>query len=414
MTYGTGKTSTRIKLTERAAAEATPNGKSARLYLDTQRTGFGLAVSALGVKSYFVARRVNGKPVRFVFGKHGERTVAEARVQAEQILAGMATGANPVQQRKIAREDAKRAAVRGVTLRQALAVYESHLLAKRSAEVTKKEYRQLVERHFTDWMDCPLVEITRPDCRQRHAAIIREVARKRGEGFGSIAANKAMRAFRAIHNLAAKENPDLPLRVTASVQWVKETRRKTVIKRDDLPAWYKLVKAETNTVRRDFSLAVLFTGLRYTNAAEAEWSHVDWKRRVLLIPKPKSGTPFELPLTDFLIKLLKARRKENKTLAPDSKWIFPAASGEGHIVETRIEDSGYTNHDLRRTFMTVAESLDISPYAIKFLVNHALLKSDVTGGYIIQELERMRRPMQKITNRLLALCSARGKRKSVA
>ena len=55
-------TSTTLKLTERSAAEARPatiNGEShARLYLDTQRTGFGLAVSAKGMKPFIVQRRV--------------------------------------------------------------------------------------------------------------------------------------------------------------------------------------------------------------------------------------------------------------------------------------------------------------------------------------------------------------------
>ena len=40
-----------------------------------------------------------------------------------------------------------------------------------------------------------------------------------------------------------------------------------------------------------------------------------------------------------------------------------------------------TLHDLRRTFITAAESLDISAYAVKRLVNHKM-SWDVTAGYI--------------------------------
>jgi integrase len=66
-----------------------------------------------------------------------------------------------------------------------------------------------------------------------------------------------------------------------------------------------------------------------------------------------------------------------------------------HLTET----SGikFTFHDLRRTFITVAESLDISSYAIKRLVNHKN-GSDVTEGYIIANHDRLRTPMQRITN----------------
>ena len=59
-----------------------------------------------------------------------------------------------------------------------------------------------------------------------------------------------------------------------------------------------------------------------------------------------------------------------------------------------------TLHDLRRTFITVAESLDISAYAAKRLVNHKM-SGDVTAGYIIADVARLRDPMQKITDRLL-------------
>jgi integrase len=67
-----------------------------------------------------------------------------------------------------------------------------------------------------------------------------------------------------------------------------------------------------------------------------------------------------------------------------------------------MEESGvkFTIHDLRRTFITVAESLDISAYALKRLLNHKM-GNDVTAGYIIIDAERLRVPMQKITDHLL-------------
>ena len=65
----------------------------------------------------------------------------------------------------------------------------------------------------------------------------------------------------------------------------------------------------------------------------------------------------------------------------------------------------FTLHDLRRVFITAAESLNLSPYVIKLLANHAVPKSDVTGGYIQAEAERLRAPMQQIANKLVTLCT---------
>ncbi len=68
-----------------------------------------------------------------------------------------------------------------------------------------------------------------------------------------------------------------------------------------------------------------------------------------------------------------------------------------------------TPHDLRRTFITVAESLDISAYAAKRLVNHKM-SGDVTAGYIIADVELLRDPMQKITDHLLKCIGAQNNR----
>jgi hypothetical protein len=59
-----------------------------------------------------------------------------------------------------------------------------------------------------------------------------------------------------------------------------------------------------------------------------------------------------------------------------------------------IELSGikFTIHDPRRTFITTAESLDILAYALKRLLNHKM-NNDVTSGYLIIDVEHLRKPM---------------------
>jgi hypothetical protein len=51
----------------------------------------------------------------------------------------------------------------------------------------------------------------------------------------------------------------------------------------------------------------------------------------------------------------------------------------------------------------VAESLDLSTYTLKRLLNHREGR-DVTAGYIVLDVERLRRPMQRITDQLLYTC----------
>ncbi|CZJ08633.1 phage related integrase [Legionella pneumophila] len=60
----------------------------------------------------------------------------------------------------------------------------------------------------------------------------------------------------------------------------------------------------------------------------------------------------------------------------------------------------FTVHDLRRTFATTAESLDLPAYALKRLLNHKM-NTDVTAGYIVRDVERLRKPMQRISDFLV-------------
>ena len=73
---------------------------------------------------------------------------------------------------------------------------------------------------------------------------------------------------------------------------------------------------------------------------------------------------------------------------------------------TQIADASdvvVSPHDLRRTFITIAESCDLSPFALKALVNHSIGRG-VTEGYIQMSAERLREPVQRVANKIKDLC----------
>ncbi len=74
-----------------------------------------------------------------------------------------------------------------------------------------------------------------------------------------------------------------------------------------------------------------------------------------------------------------------------------------------VELSGvpFTLHDLRRTFAAIADSLDLPAYALKRLLNRKM-NNDVIAGYIMNDVERLRKPMQQIANFMLENMTAEG------
>lgn len=122
-----------------------------------------------------------------------------------------------------------------------------------------------------------------------------------------------------------------------------------------------------------------------------------------MIEDTKNHSNHTLLLTDFLYELLLKRKPKAKI-----KYVFPNENDTGQMTDPKkqiarvVKESGVdiSTHDLRRTFITIAESLDISAYALKRLLNHKM-NNDVTAGYIITDVERLRVPRQKITDYVL-------------
>jgi integrase len=268
-------------------------------------------------------------------------------------------------------------------------------------------------RHFDDWLDRPLRDITRDMVERRHKAIAAEVTARKPNNNGASSANSAMRVLRALWNFAGDRHDDLPPNpVRLRKQWFPEPRREGHVRPDDLATFYGAVQQLPNDVARDYLTLLLFTGMRRGEAASLTWEDIDLDARTLRIPeaRTKAGRTLKLPLSDLVCEMLKARREVGGTT-----YVFPARGAKGYIAEPKFPlkqvaaacGVAITCHDLRRTFITVAESCGIDGFALKALVNHSL-GSDVTGGYVQMSPERLREPMQKVTDKMKRLCGIDG------
>ncbi|WP_275791006.1 tyrosine-type recombinase/integrase [Pararhizobium gei] len=270
---------------------------------------------------------------------------------------------------------------------------------------TVLNYTRTAKLYLNTWRKKPINEITRQMVLKRHQELSAEI--------GKTTANNVMRHLRSVYNFAAAthdEFPPNPVQIlTQARAWHREQRRQTVVTALDLPSWWKAVMAEPEH-SRDFLLLALFTGMRRGELMALRWDNVDLNARTLHLPKTKNGDPLNLPLSKFLTDLLTAR----KDLAGNSPWVFPGPGKDGHLVETKkfllrvSAGSGvsFTLHDLRRTFITIAESLDVPYYALKRLLNHRA-NSDVTGGYIVVNTERLRGPVEQVAKQILELVDVR-------
>jgi len=398
----------KIKFTKAAIDKLVcPDDKKEIVYHDLALPGLQLRVWVSGKKVFVVRRRLGDKAKRVTLGQYPSMSIEQARNSARKKLLSISDGVDPNARKKAD-------IARLVTLRECLNEYIKSRTALK--ESTAKDYRSSLENYLSDWLDKPLLNITRDNVECKHKEI--------GEKSPS-RANKIMRVLRAIfeyaHGKYEDENGE-PLilhnpvkRLSQAKAWFKESRRSTYIKAAEIKPWYEAVSSAPEWLAsrdaegmRDYLLLVLFTGLRRREASSLTWDEVDLQDKTITIVDTKNGHPHLLPLPSLMFDLLKRRHAITK----GQLYVFPSSSGKGCLTEpkkgiVKVRDKSgvyFTLHDLRRTFITTAESLGIRDYTLKRLLNHRS-GGDVTDGYIITDVERLREPMQQIEDRLLLLAT---------
>jgi integrase len=289
----------------------------------------------------------------------------------------------------------------GITLGQAFADF----LSVRPLKDRTRRYYSRCFKNIADWSELPIHQIRQHMILDRHRAISQR------NGSPVTLANNVMRALRAIVYFAITyyETPSdtpivnkNPVRILSAVGgWNRDKRRETFVRPHELPRWFAAVQRLSNETARDLMLFLLFTGLRKSEAGGLKWEDVDFRSREFTIRDTKNGDDHTLPMSTFTFELLWKRH----AVSP-GQYVFHGRRRNGAVGEWSYSHRyvsaqsrvTFTYHDLRRTFLTVADSLNIPKHVIKRLANHKT--KDVTDGYLIYTADRLRDVVQQITDKI--------------
>jgi integrase len=329
-------------------------------------------------------------------GEFGSVSARDARLKAKEALVGFTRGERPGLPMKIAHG--------AITLKGAWERYrDAHMMRKGRAERTIENYGDYMERLLGDWLEQPLAKFgLRPDLLiERHERLTQRN--------GPYVANSVMKAFRAIYNHALRGNRDLPAYNPAlAIDWNPEYRRDTGLGVEDLDSWFKELAAMDKPLRQEFHLLTLLTGSRPTALKTIRIEHINFKRRIIHIPKPKGGVEkaFDIPMSHAILKcVIRAMRIGRQSHPVQSYyWLFPADSANGHFVETKEDRAKLSKwgNDLRQTYRTIAQAAEISELDIHLLMNHSL--RGVNAGYITRDKllrGHLRRQQERISRLIL-------------
>ena len=384
----------RIKISKATVDRLPFAGKGNQVdYFDTELKGFGCRVSATA-KTFFVLKRVNGKLTRVTLGRYGIKTAEQARKDAIDTLSDLGKGVDVNREKARARE-------KGITVSDVL---DRYFIARQELKPgTVTTYRNLFRFYLADWLNRPIQDVTKEMVAERHLKI--------GRDAGKAAANNAMRTFRAIYNFANELLDDsLPVnpvkRLSNTRQWFVIERRQTVVHEFDLPRWFEAGNNLDNPIIRDYLLLLLFTGARRTEMACLRWQDVDMENKLFVLTKTKNGKPLPLPMSEYIHQLFVSRESLR-----ENEFVFPGRGKKSrHLVEPRRQMAKVTQqtgirfsvHDMRRTYTSAIDGI-VGYYELKRLLNHSAKTDDVTAGYVVKNIEKLRPLMQKVTDHILTL-----------
>ncbi|MDA1101637.1 MAG: integrase family protein [Proteobacteria bacterium] len=386
-----------------------PSGKP-RLHWDVDLRGFGVLCSGKSTAKSFVVQVENPAKIPRRTMDRLDRmprdySLDEVREKAKDWLRQLAQGIDP---------QGKKAAGAIRTLSDALASYLELRNGLRPATV--RNYERTVSLYFADWQDRPLRALSREMIEARHREITagvpagRYTKARHGKAVdGHATANGAIRVLRLLYNHAIDRDDSLgrnPVRL-ARGQWHRSKRRTGIVKTTELPAFWEALNNLENPIHRDYIKLVLLTGLRRREATGLTWAEIDFAEKMIRLPgsRTKTHEALDLPMSDLAFGILVARR----AIGFDGPFVFSSGSKTGHLEEPRFalgrvaDATGIqvTVHDLRRTYISVAESCQISLFYIKKLVNHST--GDVTLGYVVMEADQLREAAQLVADRFKLL-----------
>jgi integrase len=324
----------RFPFTIKRLEELPPPPFGREYHYDSQQPGLACCVTAAGGKTYYLYRKIDGRPERIRLGAFPAVSIDAARKAVREIVGEIAAGRDPAEERRARREV------------PTIGDLFNHWLAhakerKRTWSEDERQYESFLKR----WSGRKLSAVKRGDVQKLHSEV--------GETHGHYAANRMLALVRAMFNKAPELGWDGPNPATGVARFAEETRDR-FLQPDEFHRFFEALEQEPNTTARDFILLALWTGARRSNVAEMRWEDVSFDLALWRIPQTKSGEPVVVPLVEPALEILRARRR----FANGSPWVFPSNGKTGHLVEPKsawkrvLERSGLHDlrlHDLRRT-----------------------------------------------------------------
>lgn len=324
-------------------------------YEDTALSGFCLEFNAEHGWHFCLRKNMDGHITTYFLGNALQTDVHQSRTRATMLSAILDTWENTPEekQRNLFHEF--------VTTR-----YLPYArIKKRSWQLDKRLIEQYLYPRFRNKT---LESVNASDVLAWQAQMLQK-------GLSNASCNRAYSLLKSIFNCAIRwellpegKNPCRNVKALAEgpvrERYLSENDAKKVLM--ELDRWPNPITAAAIKM-------LIFTGARRNEVLSAQWSHVDFRLRMLKVPLSKSGKTRYIPLSHEALSVL-------NSLPRSGPWIFPSGrENQKHIsslfyvwntIRNRLGLGDVRLHDLRHTFASFLINTGHSLYEVQKILGH--------------------------------------------
>lgn len=357
----------KVTLTQRFVEQSAecPAGRARIDFYDKKVVGLSLKVLTSGHKAFYIRYRdKRSKLVERKLGSAATMKLADARKAATDVLAQVAMGDDPFEQRRTLKKVP--------TLAEFVAsAYMPHVKGyKRSWETDET----LLRNHVLPMLG----KLYLDEIKRQHLV---EVFSQHRETHKPASTNRVIILCRYIFNLALKwEVEGITRNPTAGVTlYPLNNQRERYLKDDEALRLFEALEASPNPQLPFIIAMLLLTGARRREVLDARWSDIDLDKRLWRIEFNKTGKTRHVPVSQGLLSLLEKlpRQADNDYLFANSNTGKPFVS-IFHSWDTARRKAGLADlriHDLRHSFASYLVNQGHSLYEVQKLLGHTQVKT---------------------------------------
>ncbi len=382
---------------------------------DSVWRGLAVRVAPNGRRIFMLWKSHGGTTYKQVLGDFPEMSVTDARMACASAFAEILKGVTNDELEKL-------------TVATVFNLYET----ERKLSATTLENVRLVKRLLVQW------GWDQRDANSLTKNIVIEKHKELTKSSGPIAANNYLGYVGAAYGYAMDrlrdditgQSPILfnPVKILTTLKlWNEKPRRTGHVKEHDLQNFFMSLIEETKRaghgrLKSEYKTRLktraciyiatsLLLGTRKGETGALRVENFDIHAKTLIFHDTKNGVKHEVPLGEWLYGSLSLLREW--AVEEGSPWVFPSRFGKfPHMTEPRetlkliAKRAGLevTMHDLRRTFATVLNRMNIQNYTMKRLLNHLYdpaRDTDVTSGYVQVDMNELRSVIQALENTVI-------------